>query len=106
MPLMVIDFPYTPEGMQLAQVVQQGVSQAMPDAKIQVIDQEGAAGGPPGPPPGSPLPGGGPGLPGGGPSQMGGPPPMGEGRPSMGGPPPMGPGAGREVRRKRLPTNA
>jgi hypothetical protein len=98
MPLMVIDFPYTPEGMQLAQVVQQGVSQAMPDAKIQVIDQEGApagdaAGGPPGPPPGSPLPGGGPGLPGGGP-------------PQMGGPPPMGPGAGREVRRKRLPPNA
>ena len=129
MPLMVIDFPYTPEGMQLAQVVQQGVSQAMPDAKIQVIDQEGApagdvAGGPPGPPSGPPLPGGGPSLPGGGPPLPGGgPPPMTGGRPPMGrppmggpppggmmagGPPPGGP-MGRPpvgMRRKQLPPNA
>jgi hypothetical protein len=103
MPLMVIDFPYTPEGMQLAKVVQQGVSQAMPDAKIQVIDQEGAptgdvAGGPP--LEASPLGtlAGGPG----GPTtlrpstpnmagQIGGSPPqMTVGRPPMGGPPPGG----------------
>ena len=130
---MSIEFPYTPEGMQLAKVVYEGISQAMPDAKIQVNDQDGAptgdvAGGPP--LEASPLGtlAGGPGGPttlrpstpnmagqiGGSPPQMtvgrppmGGPPPGGM---MAGGPPPGGPMGGAPriagIRRKRLPPNA
>jgi len=133
---MSIEFPYTPEGMQLAKVVYEGVSQAMPDAKIQVNNQEGAptgdvAGGPP--LEASPLGtlAGGPGGPttlrpstpnmagqigGSTPPMTGGRPPI--GRPPMGGPPPGGMMAGGPspggpmgrppvgMRRKQLPPNA
>mgnify|MGYP003649181220 CR=1 FL=1 len=90
MPTMLIQLPYTPEGGELAQLIHQGVTQAMPDATIQVaMDDAGGGGGEAGP-----L---GPGGPPTGPPMAGGPP--------MGGPPqPAGPAPG--IRRKTLPSNA